>query len=419
MPKISEILLRKINANQQKVENFFCEKFQKNPPLFYNSFDIRHCGFKIAPVDANCFPAGFNNLCAASKKEAGIAAGNFFARNFPDAKKILILPESHTRNLPYLKNIFCLQQILGAEINAAKKEVIIGTLIPDLKAETNLEFESGRFVTLHPLIKKAGKILTLAGFEPDLIVLNNDLTDGIPEILQNVTIPVIPALDLGWYNRSKSHHFNIYNQLANELADILEIDPWLISSIHSTCHNLNFKEQKGLKNLSRQVDLIIENLQIKYRQYGICDEPYCYIKADKGTYGIAVWSVSSGAEVEEINKKNRNKMNMLKGLVPNTQVIIQEGIRTIDKIAGKIAEPMIYAINAQIIGNLFRVNDKRDEKISLNTGEASFFDLAELSESQLALGLEKNKIIIIYSLIARLGVLACAIENAQNKTIWS
>jgi glutamate--cysteine ligase len=93
--------------------------------------------------------------------------------------------------------------------------------------------------------------------------------------------------------------------------------------------------------------------------------------------------------------------------------MIQEGIKTIDKIDGKIAEPMIYIINAQVVGNLFRANENRDEKISLNAAGASFFDLENLAQNQLKIGGEKNKITEIYAMLARLAALAAAIENQQ------
>ena len=201
--------------------------------------------------------------------------------------------------------------------------------------------------------------------------------------------------------------------MAVELAQILEIDPWLISSMHTSHKDVNFKEQKGLEDLAKNVDLMIENLRKKYQEYGVAEDPYCYIKADNGTYGIAVWPVFSGTEVLEINKKERNKMNMLKGSVQTTQVMVQEGIKTLDRIDDKIAEPMIYLINGCVVGNLFRVNESRDEKISLNSTGASFFDLENLSENQLKLGLEKNKMVPIYSLVARLAALAAAIENQK------
>ncbi len=405
MQKITEILWQKISDKNQEIEDFFAKKFQQNPALFYNSVDLRHSETKIAPIDTNCFPAGFNNLSEASKEKAKIIARDFFSKNFPQAKKILIIPENHTRNLRYLENVRYLQEILSASA-----EVLVGTLLAE-KAEIDLE--NGHFVTLHPVIKKSEKVVTVDGFEADVIVLNNDLTDGIPEIFVDVATPIVPSKNMGWHRRTKSQHFDIYNQLAGELAQILEIDPWLISSMHTSHKDVNFKEQKGLQDLAKNVDLMIENLRKKYQEYGVTDEPYCYIKADNGTYGIAVWPVFSGLEVLEINKKERNKMNMLKGSVQTTQVMVQEGIKTLDRIDDKIAEPMIYLISGQVVGNLFRVNESRDEKISLNSTGASFFDLETLSENQLKLGLEKNKMVPIYSLVARLAALAAAIENQK------
>ena len=408
MSNIAKKLSEKISINQQKITEFFTEKFKINSALLYNSVDLRHAGFKIAPVDTNCFPAGFNNLSNKSKNYAKKIADNFLNQNFPTAKKILIIPENHTRNQRYFENLLCLQEIL-----ADKKEVIIGSLAVTEKTVFNLENKAS--ITLHPLEKKSDKIFTLEGFAPDVIILNNDLTDAIPEILNDVTIPITPACNMGWHMRTKSNHFEIYNQLATEVSQILDIDPWLISSMHRSCQDVDFKSLVGVKCVARYVDELIENLRKKYEQYGIDDEPYCYVKADSGTYGIAVWAVFSGQEVLEINKKERNKMHMLKGSVENTKVMIQEGIKTIDRINDKIAEPMIYLINAQVVGNLFRVNENRDDKISLNAAGASFFDLENLSSEQLKLGAEKKDITTIYAFISRLAALAAAIENRENK----
>lgn len=410
MQKITEILLQRIAAKSDVIENWFAKKFQKNPPLIYNSVDLRHASFKIAPVDTNCFPAGFNNLSEASKIVAKKIIVEFFRQNFPDAKKILIIPENHTQNLRYLENVRNLQEILAHE-----KEVVIGSLIPDLTEITKIDLQNGHFLELHPLVKSSTTLVTRDGFVPDVIVMNNDLTSGIPQILENIVTPIVPSVELGWHRRVKSHHFTIYNQLVVEISELIDLDPWLISTLHDECHNIDFKGQIGLEPLAAEVDNLLKKTAEKYRQYGIDEQPYCYIKADNGTYGMAVWSVASGEDVLHINKKERNKMNMVKGAVQTTSVLIQEGVKTIDKINSEIAEPMIYLINGEAVGNLFRVNNSRDEKISLNAAGASFFDLANLNEDQIELGSSKNNVTKIYSLIARLAALAAAIENQQIK----
>jgi hypothetical protein len=102
---------------------------------------------------------------------------------------------------------------------------------------------------------------------------------------------------------------------------------------------------------------------------------------------------------------------MLKGSIQNTKVMIQEGIITLDKIDQKIAEPLIYLINGKVIGNLFRINENRDEKISLNSEGMKFVDLENLEENQLNFSINKIEIVAIYNFIAKLAALAAAIEQ--------
>ncbi len=407
MSKITKILSQKINSNYALIENWFEEKFTQTPPLFYNSTDLRHNGIKITPVDTNCFPAGFNNLSEFSHKKAKDITDEFLAKYFPDAKKILIIPENHTRNLRYLENVRNLQNLLNS------REVLVGSISEEIKETVKIDLENGHFLELHSLKKESNNLLTAEGFTPDLIILNNDLTDGIPEILKNLTTPIIPSPEMGWHRRTKSDHFTIYNKLAEELSNLIDLDPWLISSMHRSCHEVNFKEQIGTQDLANYVDELIKEIAKKYQQYDIDEAPYCYMKADNGTYGMAVLPVFSGADILEINKKERNKMSTLKGSVQISSIIIQEGVRTIDTISDKIAEPMIYLIGGKIVGNLFRANENRTKETSLNAAGASFFDLTDLEESQIKLGSDKNNIKQIYSLIARLAALAAAQENTN------
>jgi glutamate--cysteine ligase len=410
MSKITALLAEKISTKKEEIAQFFVEKFSQHPALFYNSVDLRHSGFKIAPIDTNCFPGGFNNLGAESTILAKKTVDEFFDKNpspqISSAQKILLLAESHTRNTRYFENILKLQKILSSKL----KEVVAASLISQAGAEMMVETDSGENLRLAALVRKEGKIITADGFVPDLVIINNDLTDGLPEILQNLETPIIPSPQLGWFQRKKSHHFDIYRGLATEIATILNIDPWLISALHDSSQKLNFKESEGMDELAGKVENILAQMAKKYQEYGIDEKPFCCVKSDSGTYGMAVWMVDSPQEIIEINKKNRNKMHMIKGGVQNSSVIIQEGIRTIDKVHNIVAEPMIYLLDGQVVGNLFRTNETRDDKTSLNFTGVKFFDLQQLSENEITLGAKKSDLPNIYSLIARLASLASAAE---------
>jgi glutamate--cysteine ligase len=229
--------------------------------------------------------------------------------------------------------------------------------------------------------------------------------------LQNIEQNIIPNPNFGWFIRSKSEHFKQYNILAQEFANLIDIDPWLISTKFDLAKNLNFKQKIGIDNLIIKTGKLLRELQEKYQQYDIKSDPYCFIKADNGTYGMAIMTVKSADELVDLNKKNRNKMNMLKGNVQNHQVIIQEGIPTIDRIKGFNAEPMIYMINGKIIGNLFRYNEARDERNNLNSRSMEFSDLNILDDSDINLGSKREEIIKIYEIIAKISALAAANEQ--------
>ncbi len=405
--EITSLLAQQIKKKSQQLDSFFADRFTQSPALFYNSVDIRNSGFKISAVDTNCFPAGFNNLAPISISAAQKQAHIFLEKNFPNTKNILIIPESHTRNLNYLENIRSLQRILESSYN-----VKIGTLISEITSATEFKTALGNEIDLHPIIKNKDR-LELANFMPDVIILNNDLSEGLPQIFDNCSTPIIPSTKIGWYNRSKFAHFTKYNEIATEIAAILEVDPWLISAICDISSNINFKERSGIEDLSQKVENLLAKISQKYQEFNINKSPYCFVKADSGTYGMAVWRVTSASDILAINKKDRNKMSVTKGSIQNTRVIIQEGIPTTSKIDNIPAESMIYMIGGEVMADLFRVNDTRDDLSSLNSAGAKFYDGADLYYSRIVPQYKGNNLSVVNELISKIAALASSQEIAK------
>src|SRR5438132_13980012 len=92
-------------AGSTEIEHWFRQNWQEHTPPFYGSVDLRNSGFKLAPVDMNLFPGGFNNLSEDALPCAVQAAQVAIERNCPDARKLLLIPERHTRNVFYLQNV--------------------------------------------------------------------------------------------------------------------------------------------------------------------------------------------------------------------------------------------------------------------------------------------------------------------------
>ena len=55
-------LEQQILQRHQAIEHWFRLQWQEHLTPFYASVDLRNSGFKVAPVDTNLFPGGFNNL---------------------------------------------------------------------------------------------------------------------------------------------------------------------------------------------------------------------------------------------------------------------------------------------------------------------------------------------------------------------
>ena len=78
------------------IERWFRLEWMEHTPPFYTSVDLRNAGFKLAPVDTNLFPGGFNNLTPEMLPLAVQAAMAAIEKICPEAKNLLLIPENHT-----------------------------------------------------------------------------------------------------------------------------------------------------------------------------------------------------------------------------------------------------------------------------------------------------------------------------------
>ena len=107
------------------IEQWFRGQWLETAPPFYGSTDLRNSGFKLAPVDLNLFPGGFNNLNEPFLPLCVQAAQAAIERICPDARRVLLIPENHTRNQFYLQNVAQLVAIL----RLTGLEVRLGSLL--------------------------------------------------------------------------------------------------------------------------------------------------------------------------------------------------------------------------------------------------------------------------------------------------
>ncbi|OGA23939.1 MAG: glutamate--cysteine ligase [Betaproteobacteria bacterium RIFCSPLOWO2_02_FULL_67_26] len=406
-------LERGLLASQPEIERWLRGQWQDHAAPFYCSVDLRNSGFKLAPVDTNLFPGGFNNLNPEFHPLCVQAAMTAIEKHCPEARGMVLIPENHTRNQFYLQNVAVLQRIL----RNAGVTVRIGTLIPEITSPTEIVLENGAKLMLEPLARR-GNRLAVDGFDPCMVLINNDLSAGTPEILMNLEQAVLPPLHAGWTVRRKSNHFDAYRQVAQEFAGLLKIDPWLINPYFEKCGKINFRERQGEECLEGYVTEILEDVRAKYQEYGIQQDPFVIVKADAGTYGMGIMTVKDPSEVRELNRKQRTRMAVVKEGLEVREVMVQEGVYTFESVGDAVAEPVVYMIDHFVVGGFYRVHTERGQDQNLNAPGMQFRPLAFAdpcsSPDPDDPGCPPNRF-YAYGVIARLALVAAALELEQTE----
>ena len=404
-------LEQRILESMPAIERWFSLEWMEHTPPIYTSVDLRNAGFKLAPVDTNLYPGGWNNLTTEMLPLAVQAAMAAIEKICPEAKNLLLIPENHTRNTFYLSNVVQLQRIF----TQAGLNVRLGTLNPEITEPTEVALPDGESVLLEPLVRTKNR-LGLKNFDPCTILVNNDLSAGTPEVLKHLNEQfLLPPLHAGWSIRRKSTHFEAYEEVAKRFAKMLGMDPWLINPLFERCGDVNFADGTGMDCLRTHTESLLNRIKRKYKDYGINEKPFVVVKADNGTYGMGIMTVRDVADLDALNRKARNKMNVIKDGQTVNDVIIQEGVLTHEHINATVAEPVVYMLDRYVVGGFYRVHADRGVDENLNAPGASFVPLAFEQGAQLPQpgakpGASPPNRFYMYGVIARLAMLAASYE---------
>lgn len=403
-------LEQRILESMPAVERWFRLEWMEHTPPFYCSVDIRNAGFKLAPVDTNLFPGGWNNLTPDMLPLGVQAAMAAIEKICPEAKNLLVIPEN-TRSTFYLANIAQLQKIF----RMAGLNVRVGSIDPDLKKATTIELPGGDTVTLEPVVRTKRR-LGLKNFDPCTILLNNDLTAGAPGILEDLHEQyLLPPLHAGWSVRRKSRHFQSYEEVAKRFGKMLGIDPWLVNPLFNRCGELDFFKQEGLECLRTNVDALLAKIRKKYKEYGINEKPFVVVKADNGTSGMGIMTVRDVKDLDALKQRPKNKPPVVKTGQAITDVIIQEGVLTAERINEAVAEPVVYMMDRYVVGGFYRIHAERGTDENLNAPGSSFVPLAFAESTRLPQpgqkpGASAPNRFYMYGVIARVAMLAASYE---------
>ena len=271
------------------IERWLRTQWQEHAVPFYASVDLRNAGFKLAPVDTNLFPGGFNNLNPAFLPLCVQAIQAAVERVCPDARGVLLVPENHTRNTFYLQNVETL-----AEHPAPGRHARAHRLAHPgpRRRRRRSSCRRGGSLTLEPIVRN-GRRVGLADFDPCMVLLNNDLSAGAPPILAGHR----PA-DRAAARRRLVQPEEVASLRASSIASrrssraMLGIDPWLIDPYFGVCGKIDFQERAGEECLASNVVVRCSTGSApSTRSTASREKPFVIVKADAGTYGMGIMTV--------------------------------------------------------------------------------------------------------------------------------
>jgi glutamate--cysteine ligase len=284
-----------------------------------------------------------------------------------------------------------------------------------------LETAMGDTVELHQL-RSSGNDLAAGNETIDLVISNNDFSTGVDPLLEETPVPITPPPSMGWWNRKKIDHFNHQQTIMEDVAERLSLDPWHFIPATQSIDDVDFGDKKGFEEIAQAIDEIIDATEAKYDEHGIDESASAFVKSNQGTYGMGVYRFESGQDFLDINRDRRDSMARRKGGGENNSVIVQEGIRTVDRLESMsgelVAEPVIYCLEHQPLGGFLRTNEEQSDRDNLNSRGMNFSseDLCTLfvddADKNEGSNITQNKI-EIYKLMGILGSLACGRELAD------
>jgi len=419
VPHLVTALTGPINELEQRlldtmpaIERWFRLEWMEHTPPFYTSVDVRNAGFKLAPVDTDFYPNGWNNLSPEMLPMAVQAAMVAIEKICPEARNLLIIPENSIRNTFYLSNLAQLRRIF----HMAGLNVRIGSISADLKKSTTVELPGGESITIEPVLRHKGRI-GVKDFDPCTILLNTDLAAGIPGILEDLHQQyLLPPLHASWATRRKSTHFACYEEIAKRFGKLIGIDPWLINPLYERCGEAGLADSAGVASLAAHVDSTLAKVRRKYKEYGIKEKPFVIVKADNSSSGMGLMTVRDAKQLPALAARSLS-LDPSQGSA--RQWIVQEGVLTHERMNDAVAEPVVYMMDRYVVGGFYRIHAERGVDENLSAPGSLYVPLAFGRSTQLPqLGVrpgasEPNRF-YMYGVVGRLAMLAASYELEQT-----
>ena len=220
-------LERRLLASQPEIERWLRGQWQEHAAPFYCSVDLRNSGFKLAPVDTNLFPGGFNNLNPDFHPLCVQAAMTAIEKICPDARGDGADPgEPHA------------QPVLPAERRGAADDPAAGrhrrAHRQPAARDHRPDRDRARRTARSSRSSRSSAAATAWRWTASTRAWCCSTTTSppaSPRSCMNLEQAVLPPLHAGWTVRRKSNHFAAYREVAEEFAQLHRHRPLVHQSL--------------------------------------------------------------------------------------------------------------------------------------------------------------------------------------------
>jgi glutamate--cysteine ligase len=172
------------------------------------------------------------------------------------------------------------------------------------------------------------------------------------------------------------------------------------------------------------VDAVLTKVRRKYKEYGINEKPFVVVKGGhSGSGSPGVVTVRDAKDVEALIGKPRGtassapaaKTGAGRELREPTELIVQEGVLTNERVHNGVAEPVVYMMDRYVVGGFYRVHAERAADENLKLPGASFVPLAFSESAHLPQpgakpGASAPNRFYMYGVVGRLAMVAASYE---------
>ncbi len=161
---------------------------------------------------------------------------------------------------------------------------------------------------------------------------------------------------------------------------------------------------------------LFKQIETKFKEHGITEKPFIFLKADAGTYGMGVMPIEDPSEIINLNRRNKNRLYKGKGGQVIDRYILQEGVATIQTVNHHASEVCIYQIVNNLVGGFYRLHTEKSSRDNLNSQGMDFKTICPHPKENPQCGEPYDAdLFFVYSILARIAAIAAKREIAELK----